>query len=117
VTVLAIVIGMYYFAMVMRMLMNSRATKAPPPISHSASAAWSVCQQFVSEWHRAPKTAEFADFSDSQSRGGQDGEYEIHSYVDAQNGFGALIRNSYLCTVRHQSGTSYQLVDLQMTPR
>jgi hypothetical protein len=116
VTVLAIVTSMYYHAMLM-LVKRPTTIMAPQPISHSASAAWSMCQQFVSERLRVPKSAEFADFFDSQSRGGQDGEYEIHSYVDAQNGFGALIRNSYVCTVRHQSGTSYQLVDLKMTPR
>jgi len=71
---------------------GSSSSRAEP---HSSDAAWSICKQFVTDRLRAPKTAEFASMSDSRVLGGGGGEYEVHSYVDAQNGFGALIRNNY----------------------
>ena len=47
----------------------------------------------------APKTAEFQSFLDAKTQIGPD--YIIYySYVDSQNGFGALIRTNYICSIK-----------------
>lgn len=41
--------------------------------------------------------------------------YSITSTVDAQNGFGAMLRMTWDCTVQHDEGDTYTLIDLQVT--
>lgn len=72
---------------------------------HSAVEAYTACQGFVRDRLKAPSTADFPWVKSSdvtESLG--DGRYRVRSYVDAQNSFGAMIRNSYDCTVRYRSG-------------
>lgn len=75
-----------------------------------------MCQQFVKERLKAPSTAEFPS--------GEDGaavtvmsedplEYRVQSHVDAENSFGAAIRNDYTCTIRHEGGRQFTLMDMQ----
>ncbi|GIG71128.1 hypothetical protein [Phytomonospora endophytica] len=51
------------------------------------------CRQSVLEQLKAPATAQFGD---AKATEGDDG-YSVSGYVDAQNGFGALIRTDYRC--------------------
>ena len=74
-----------------------------------------MCEQFVKGRLRAPKTAEFARMSESQVQEGDlPGEYFVRSHVDAQNAFGALIRNPYDCVVQDTCGGNYKLTALKM---
>ena len=45
---------------------------------------------------------------------GSGGRYTVTDHVDAQNGFGAMLRNAYTCIVEWQSGTSWKLEKLDM---
>lgn len=76
------------------------------------------CKDFVRARLRAPSTADFP-FLDRQVTSPAAGTFVVVSYVDAQNAFGAMIRNNYRCTVRYKGGeeaaqASWDLVDLQM---
>jgi hypothetical protein len=98
--------------------LNDLTTGRPgvPRIEHSRSGAYSVCRQFVTERLRAPKTAEFPSFTeaDKDITAYTDGEYRVSSYVDSQNAFGALIRTTYVCEVKHVSGASYTLQTIKI---
>lgn len=88
-----------------------------PKEPHDTAGAFSVCKQFVTQRLRAPATAQFPNtFSpDVQSDGGTPaGAYTITSYVDSQNGFGALLRTPFVCKVAWVSGERYRLVDLTL---
>jgi hypothetical protein len=76
--------------------------------------AFVICKQFVEKQLRAPKTAEFPSFSSAQVHPVAGTDYEVRSYVDAQNAFGAMIRNTFSCTVSPTSGDRWRLVDLKM---
>lgn len=41
-----------------------------------------------------------------------EGEYTVETYVDAENAFGAMIRNDFTCTVQHTSGDSLDLFEV-----
>lgn len=88
----------------------------PVPATGSEAAAWTACERFVSEQLKAPSTAEFSGF-DTQISDLGNGRYVVRGYVDAENSFGAMIRNDYLCRVEHETGITYDLLDLEVTPR
>ncbi len=77
------------------------------------------CQNYVKVRLRAPSTADFPFLDHSVSRMGNEA-YVVRSYVDAQNGFGAMIRSTYACKIRYRGGDdadtgNWQLIDLQMS--
>lgn len=47
---------------------------------------------------RSPSSAKFPWNLDATKL--EDGSYMVMNYVDSQNGFGAMIRTNYLCTVK-----------------
>lgn len=69
-------------------------------VSHPAEVqAYAACKIFVTERLKAPATAQFPEFEDVswspvQAR---DGRYKIQAWVDAQNSFGALLREKFTC--------------------
>ena len=58
-----------------------------------------VCEDFVKDRLKAPSTADFPSYSDYTITGSGD-DYTVEGYVDAENGFGAMIRTDWTCTVR-----------------
>ena len=80
--------------------------------------AYIQCQGFVKDRLKAPATAEFS-YSDFTSSALVDNQLTIKSYVDAQNSFGAKLRNNFLCTVKWNEANSanagsWELVSIQM---
>lgn len=57
--------------------------------------AWVCAQNVVSESLKSPATAEFPSYSDSYVEYIGDNEYRISAYVDAENSFGATIRQNF----------------------
>lgn len=67
--------------------------------------AFEVCQRFVRERLKAPRTAEFQSYTQGAIERVNDDDYErrpfkVSSSVDAQNAFGAMLRSDYTCVVR-----------------
>lgn len=66
----------------------------------NASTAYVMSQEFVKRQLRAPSTAKFPFWPDdyrSQALG--ECRYLVNSFVDAQNGFGAMLRSYYRVTL------------------
>lgn len=86
------------------------------PYGDSGMAAI-MCQDFVKRRLRAPATAQFPNIYSADTRRqdlGQ-GRYRIEAYVDAQNGFGALIRNTFTCVINKTPNTdTWNLESLQI---
>jgi len=75
--------------------------------------AWAYAQMFVEKQLKSPATARFQAGAVSAGAvrhiGGD--VYEVSAYVDAQNGFGGLVRQSFRCRVqRLQNGAKWRLV-------
>ena len=79
---------------------------------HEPVEAYTVCQQFVEDSLKAPSTAEFGGPYSRVTTHNGGGEYTVRTYVDAENGFGAMIRNDFTCVVQHSSGDRYRLISL-----
>lgn len=88
------------------------------------SGAWVACKNFVKQSIKSPASAQFPEanaiISDYVTDLGG-GKYRVDSYVDAQNGFGALIRADFSCIVEYKSSSSsadiYRLIDLDLRER
>ena len=75
-----------------------------------------ICKQFVEKRLRAPATASFQNIYEATVSGPLGGveEYEVTSFVDSENGFGAKLRSNYVCTVEHKDGKNWHLKDLKI---
>jgi hypothetical protein len=78
--------------------------------------AYIMMQDFVKRRLKSPRTAKFAGASEKMSHttylGNQ--KYKIHSYVDAQNTFGALIRTQFIGEIEQVSEKEWQLISLKL---
>jgi hypothetical protein len=75
--------------------------KTDPEVDRS-NAAIAACESSVRDELKAPTTAKFSDerYTDS------DPSWRVTGAVDAENGFGAMIRNRFECTLT-RNGDSY----------
>lgn len=74
--------------------------------------AYAMCQQYVKNSLKAPSTADFP-WSGRGTRNSI-GNYVVVSYVDAENSFGAKLRNHYTCEVEHIGGDRWRLINLDI---
>jgi hypothetical protein len=80
------------------------------------SQAFIISKNFVQAMLKSPKTADFP-FLDYSHRNLGDGKWIIQSYVDSQNGFGAMIRTQYQVEMQFNGGDwaeqrNWTLVDI-----
>lgn len=74
----------------------------------SETGAWVVCTERVAEQLRSPSTADFPAMRSADITGGPT-EYAISSYVDAENAFGATVREPWTCEARFTGGDSWSV--------
>ncbi|KKN53705.1 hypothetical protein LCGC14_0599600 [marine sediment metagenome] len=93
--------------------------KAEARPKHDECSAYTMAQDFVTSRLKCPSTAKWPGFWAGVSYseitfhlGG--GKYRISSYLDAQNGFGAMVRVNFICVVEHVGGSRWRLVSLTM---
>ena len=74
----------------------------------SPTMAYVMSQTFVKRGLKAPSTADFGSYSESQVKSMPAGEsactFLVIGHVDAQNSYGAMIRNRYIVTVAKAKG-------------
>lgn len=75
--------------------------------------AYIMMQHFVKRRLKAPSTAKFEGLWSGREVTKDSTEYSTYSYVDAQNGYGAMLRTSFTCTVKQVSEDDWHLVSLQ----
>jgi hypothetical protein len=78
----------------------------------SGGMAEVMCEEFVTERLKAPSSAEFPGADLVEPLGGD--QYQVTAAVDSQNGFGAMIRTGYVCTIQNTGGDEWTLVSLDM---
>jgi hypothetical protein len=75
--------------------------------------AWVACQHFIEQRLTSPSSAKYPGrYTDYVSELG-DGRFRVRAYVDAQNSFGAVVRNQFDCTVEH-NGSGFRLEALRL---
>lgn len=80
------------------------------------AGAYNACKDFVKRQLRAPGTAQFPDYFDADgevavSRNGD--TYVVVSHVDADNAFGALLQNEFVCEIRDE-GEQWRAVNVEV---
>lgn len=89
-------------------------SSTPKYAGPSESMAWQMTQDFVEKRLNSPSTAEFPrlhEINDGITKTGN--EYTINAYVDAQNGFGAQIRQRFTVSVRYDGQDKWSLIDIE----
>ena len=72
-----------------------------------------MAEKFVKNNLKAPSTAKFPLVHPKELISGGKNIWSINSYVDAQNSFGAQIRNRYRAKVMDLGNDKWKLLDLQ----
>lgn len=109
----AIIVGAGAFA-----LIRSRATHERferEAVDGTPYGAFMAARPFVERKLVSPGSAEFASYQDKASSTTQVGgsTWRVRSWVDSQNGFGALIRTNYTCTLRCKGDGTWALESLE----
>lgn len=78
------------------------------------STAYVMCQEFVESRLKSPSSAEFPWKSEIKVKSLDDHTYAVSGYVDAQNSFGANVRQNYVCKVKYDGGDEWQLIGLSL---
>ncbi len=76
---------------------DSDSSVEPSPIM-----AYNFAEDFVKQRLKSPSTAEFPGLFEKNKHiiDLGNGEYKINSWVDSQNGFGAMIRSKWSCKIK-----------------
>jgi len=72
--------------------------KEPPDYKFMSDV---ICQLYVEDNLKSPSTADFPAPSLTDIRDMGNNVFEIRSYVDSQNSFGATIRTNFFCKVQY----------------
>ena len=83
---------------------------------HDKFEAYVMSQQFVEDRLKAPASADFPTTSQADIRHLGGGRYQVVSYVDSQNAFGAMIRNHYTCELHTDDGDRWTCDTLVFDP-
>lgn len=75
-----------------------------------------MCERFVEEALKAPSTARFQPIHQMDVMQLAGSEFLVNGYVDAQNGFGAMIRTQFNCQVAAIGRDSWRLVSMNISP-
>jgi len=86
------------YGVIFAMSSNNNHANEDRSVHDNSSMAYIQCKNFVKQHLKAPDTADFPWLQFSAGKTAE-GAYIIKSYVDAQNSFGAKIRNQYTCEV------------------
>lgn len=84
--------------------------KTAPPKNepkYDKFTAQSACESFVKRTLKAPSTATFALHHELRIYGYGTGPWTVIGYVDAQNSFGAMLRQNYTCKMHFEGETAF----------
>lgn len=110
--IFSLIFGIVFFALMKSC--DAPSNEASSSTSNgSTSSAWAYTQQFVKRELKSPSTAEFEFGGHRSVTPLGDGRYSFSSYVDSQNGFGAVTRTKFHGTIRRIDG-GWRLEELQL---
>ena len=97
---IAIMLGTYWLST----LPNVTEANSPRPETninsarHTDTEAWVCAKAIVQDNLKSPSTAKFCSFTEASIRHIGNGEYIVAGWVDAQNSFGATVREDFVVT-------------------
>lgn len=119
---MAIVVGAVVLFVILFVIGSAIQAKINPVTTTNTagrSDACSMSQDFVKNNLKAPATAQFPMWTEENCAASHSGnDWTVTSFVDAQNGFGALIRSDYTARMTyHPERDTWTLTGLTITPR
>jgi hypothetical protein len=77
-------------------------------------AKWKA-REFVEASLKAPSTAKWPNYNDfaAAPKKGKPGVWEVMGHVDAQNSYGAMLRNEFMVTMQ-KNGEDWKLMDVYL---
>ncbi len=96
-----------------------KPAKTPEEIENEREAkqqdgAKMLCKTLVESSLKAPSTAKwpyYGDFQFAHITGDEPNVYGVIGYVDAQNSFGAMLRNNFICKFK-RVGKNYEFIEV-----
>jgi len=83
--------------------------------NHSDGLALEIAKDFIERRLKSPSTAKHGRYYENEVTIEKMGRnYTVNSYVDSQNGFGAMIRTNYTVKVQYQGNGNWSLIDLEL---
>lgn len=76
--------------------------------------AYVAAQMFIEKMLKAPNTADFENYNSENVIKIDENRYSVHGYVDAENSFGAKIRNHFYCELEYRGNDEWKLIQLSM---
>lgn len=89
-------------------VITSMSNQKPDPKIEATVA----CEDFVKTALKAPSTANFDNETATGPVAGHPARYIVVGTVDAQNSFGAQLRNNFGCTAEKQGDGQWHLIDM-----
>lgn len=105
-------IGFGLYAIIYSLSRNSDSWKT----DYNVAGAYVQMEDYVKQRLKSPSTAKFANVLSANIEQLENQTYKIDSYVDSQNGFGAIIRTRYIGEVQQISEDEWQLISLDFYP-
>lgn len=95
---------------------DARLPNIAPIDTIDRSDACFMSQKFVKQNLKAPATAEFPDWTADNCNASANGDtWRVRSFVDSQNGFGAMIRSDYGVEMRYNADKdTWTLLDIMI---
>ncbi len=88
-------------------------TKSESKEKHTQGEALVSSRHFVKEKLKSPSTAEFGESTEYVFQS-NDSQFVVKSYVDSQNGFGAMLRTNYSCVMTFKPNDMVGCENLQI---
>lgn len=104
------VIGLIVYVVVAGSTPTPPASWTPKSAIYGAKMA---CQKVGSDRLKAPASAQWGNLSEAYGEELTDGRYHVQLTVDAQNAFGALLRNTVDCRAK-RSGDFFEVTSIKM---
>ena len=106
------IVGFCVFFIVIGALIGSDAT---PSTDSKLMDACYMSQGFVEDRLRSPSSADFENCYDAVLSYLPDEDiYTVFTYVDSQNGFGAMLRTYYYTELKYIGSEKWKLIDLEI---
>jgi ribosomal protein L37E len=116
---LSIIIFLFLLGGIISMC-TPKEEKEKKELEDVSRAALIHCRNAVKDRLKAPSTADIPLFDQRTTKIGEN-KFKVESYVDAQNSFGAKIRNNYTCEIErigtegeNIDGKNWQIIDVQI---
>lgn len=111
-TMWAILAGIAFIILVSSMMDSKPEVYMPDNLD-----AFLMAKSFIKKGLKSPSTAEFANISESVVVTPSVDFWKVTSYVDSQNGFGAMIRTEFQITMSVDRDTKkWTVIEIETSP-